>query len=165
MKYLALDQSLNLSGWAVYQDKELVTFGTFKIKSSHSIEKRLHQLLNELNSLSNQFGPFDYVFFEDIQYQNNKETYKKLAFVQSVIYLWCYWQNINYSVLAPSHWRKIISEKYNIKFGKARAEQKKTCVNFIKQQMNLDSISEDEADAVAIGLAGIIEKDNTIEWA
>ena len=39
-----------------------------------------------LNELHNEYE-FEYVAFEDIQNQNNNETFKKLAYCQSAIYL------------------------------------------------------------------------------
>lgn len=157
MRYLALDQSLNISGWSLFENNKLIDYGTFRINASLTIEQRLGQLWKHLNELNEKYN-FSFIFFEDIQYQNNKDTFKKLAYVQSAILLWCYWNDIKYNILAPSHWRKIISENYNIKFGKARADQKKNCLNFIKEHFNLKEVSEDEADSIALGLAGLFER-------
>jgi hypothetical protein len=58
--------------------------------------------------------------------------------------------------LTPSHWRSILKDHYKINFGKTRAEQKKNSIQFVKDIFNED-VTEDEADAICIGLAGIIE--------
>jgi hypothetical protein len=44
MIYLALDQALNTSGWAIFNDSNLEKFSTFSTKSSDPIEKRLAQI-------------------------------------------------------------------------------------------------------------------------
>lgn len=158
-KYLALDQSLNVTGYAYFTSTgELIESGTFTIPKTKPIEERLAAFYKQITELTKNEN-IEHIFFEDIQYQNNKDTYKKLAFVQATIFLWCYWNEINYTILSPSHWRKIITDNYNIKFGRARAEQKKACYNFVTEKWHIskDNTTEDEADAIALGMAGLIE--------
>ncbi len=159
MKILALDQSLNTSGWAIFDNNSLIKFGHFKIHSAESIENRLGTLWEKIYKLYKDYQ-FEYIYFEDIQYQNNKDTYKKLAYVQATILLWCFFNETKYLILSPSHWRKIITDNFNIKFGRSRTEQKNKSCDFVKNKFNID-ITEDEADAIAIGIAGNIEMKQT----
>lgn len=101
-------------------------------------------MLNEYN--------FEYVAFEDIQKQNNQETYKKLAYVQATVMIWCYNQDIKFTIYSPSHWRKILKETYKVAFGRKREEQKKAAIEFINYMNNM-IVSSDEADAICIGYA------------
>lgn len=156
MKYLALDQALNTSGWALFENTKLLQYGTFKTKATDPIEKRLGSIWEELDNLIEQYS-FDYLFFEDIQRQQNVETFKKLAYTQAAILLWCYWkENIKYSVLSPSHWRSLLKDKYKMNFGKSRAEQKNAAQQLVSEVCGVRA-TEDESDAICIGLAGIIE--------
>ena len=67
---------------------------------------------------------------------------------------------MEHTVLAPSHWRSILKSHYGlVGFGRSRAEQKKSARGFVKDHYNID-VSEDEADAICIGIAGIIEKNS-----
>lgn len=157
MIYLALDQSLNVTGWAIFNDKELVEWGHFTIPANKPIEQRLNLFTKELMKLEEKYN-FKDIFFEDIQYQNNAETHKKLAFVQATIMIWCYSTDHKFNILAPSHWRSKLKNKYGIVFGRARAEQKKKAQELIKKLYNIDVI-EDEADAICIGLCGVQEKE------
>ena len=84
MIYLALDQALQTTGWAIYQDDQLIEFGHFNIPAGKAIEQRLFAIMKHLSELENKFN-VQYIFFEDIQSQQNKETYKKLAYVQAAI--------------------------------------------------------------------------------
>ena len=130
MIYLALDQALKTTGFAVFNDNELVKWGTFTTNSTLPIEQRLGTFWTQLNKLSEKCI-IDEIFLEDIQQQKgNVETYKKLCYVQAAIYLWCYFNSIPCSTLGPSHWRKIIKDKYKISFGKVRAEQNKAAIQF-----------------------------------
>lgn len=97
--------------------------------------------------------------FEDIQLQmGNVETYKKLAYVQAITMYWCEKQGIEYHVMSPSHWRKILKDEYDIVWGRKRAEQKQAALNFVENKYGKDpNITSDSADAICIGLTYQIE--------
>lgn len=156
MIYLSLDQSLRTTGWAIFEDKKLLKYGTFTIPSHHPIEQRLNRFIQELNELYRQYE-FNELFFEDIQNQNNNETYKKLAYIQATIIIWCYNNCINFKILSSSHWRSILKEKYKISFGKKREEQKQKAIDFVQENFG-EIVSSDEADAICLGFAEIQEK-------
>ena len=155
MIYCSLDQALVLSGWSIFNNNELIEWGIFKTKNSSPIEERLGQFWKKLNELYNKYN-FDHLFFEDCQKQTNLETYRKLCYVQATVLLWCYYNNIKYTILSPSHWRKILTDKYKVKFGKSRPEQKKAAQQLILEVCG-HTLTEDEADAICINLAGQIE--------
>ena len=155
MKFLSLDNALATTGWCVWEDERPQSYGTFTTKSSASLEQRLGQIWSELNTLNNIYE-FEYVFLEDCQKQVNELTYKRLCMVQATILLWCYFNDVKYSVLSPSHWRKILSDKYKIKFGRSRADQKAAARSFVKDQFSL-SLGEDICDAICLGRAGLYE--------
>ena len=159
--YFCLDQALQLSGYAVFnENKKLINHGTFKTKNNLPIEKRLESIWSFLN-ISYETYNFSHIFFEDCQQQQNAQTYHKLSMVKAIILLWCAINDIPYTILSPAHWRALIKEKENISFGRSRQEQKKNCQNFIKRKFQID-VSEDEADAIAIGCAGFIELNKNI---
>ena len=62
----------------------MVNHGHFSIPANKPIEQRLLMIMKKLSELENEFE-FENLFFEDIQSQQNKETYKKLAYVQAAI--------------------------------------------------------------------------------
>lgn len=159
MIYLSLDQAMRTTGWAIFEDDELKKYGSFTIPSQHPIEQRLNEFMRELNNLYREYE-FDELFFEDIQNQNNNETYKKLAYVQATIIIWCYNNNIKFSILSPSHWRSVLKERCGISFGRKREEQKQKAIEFV-QQFFARMVSSDEADAICLGYAGICEQGRT----
>ena len=159
IKYLALDQALQTTGFAAFDEKELIEVGSFSISANKNIEERLGIFEERLDQLYTAYH-FEHLFFEDIQKQQNVETFKRLSYVQAVIFLWCWRNNIPYTVLSPSHWRSIIKEHYKINFGRSRKEQKKVAQHFISTKYKINS-TEDECDAACIGLAGIHELNTT----
>lgn len=157
MIYLALDNALVTTGWSIFQNDKLLKYNKFTIPANKSIDKRLGLYWKELTDLYYQFD-FSHLFFEDCQNQGNAQTYHKLSMVKGSILLWCYFNEIPYTISSPSHWRSILSNKYNIKFGKSRTEQKNKAKELIRQLYNIEP-TEDECDAICIGLAGIIENE------
>ena len=156
MFYLALDQALQTSGYAIFDNDKLVKWGTFSTKASDSIEERLYTIQQELTKLDQQYN-IGYVFFEDTQKQVNLDTYKRLCYVQSVVMLWCRNRGgIRYNILSPSHWRKILKDKYKINWGRKREEQKQAALNWVQQEYKGD-FTTDSADAICIGKAGLLE--------
>lgn len=155
---IAIDQALKISGWCVFKDNEIADIGKFAISPTLPIEERLHSILSHLDNLQEQYE-FSSLIFEDIQQQNNAETFKKLAYVQAAILIWCYDRCVKFHILSPSHWRSVIKENCGVSFGRKRAEQKEAAVNFVKEKFpQIKEISSDEADAVCIGYAYLLER-------
>ena len=156
MRLLALDQASRVTGVAIFDDDKLVKYGTFEIKSNQELGKRLTQFLENLDKLYAAYH-FDAVAYEDIQLQmGNVETYKKLAYIQAMILFWCEKHEKNLYCLSPSHWRKILKDKYGMSWGKKRAEQKQTAIDFIQEHYKKE-VDSDTADAICIGCAANIE--------
>lgn len=160
MRLLALDQASRVTGVAIFNDDKLVKYGTFEIKSNQELGKRLTQFLGNLDKLYAAYH-FDAVAYEDIQLQmGNVETYKKLAYIQAMILFWCEKHEKNLYCLSPSHWRKVLKDKYGMSWGRKRAEQKQTAIDFIQEHYKKE-VDSDTADAICIGCAANIEINKT----
>lgn len=160
MRLLALDQASRVTGVAIFDDDKLVKYGTFEIKSNQELGKRLTQFLENLDKLYAAYH-FDAVAYEDIQLQmGNVETYKRLAYIQAMILFWCEKHEKNLYCLSPSHWRKILKDKYGMSWGRKRAEQKQTAIDFIQEHYE-KKVDSDTADAICIGYAANIEINKT----
>lgn len=152
MKFLALDQSLSCTGWAIFDDKTLVAANTFTVSKTAPMERRLLEIYKNLTDLYHEYE-FEKIYFEDIQLQaGNALTYKHLAYAQAAIILWCGHMNMDWSMSAPSHWRKVLGGG----FGRKRAEQKRYAIDLVEKWYNIE-VSSDMADAICIGRAAIQE--------
>ena len=152
MKFLALDQALNVSGWAVFDDNTLVAADTFSVSKTAPMDRRLLEIYKNLTDLYHEYE-FEKIYFEDIQLQaGNALTYKHLAYAQAAIILWCGHMNMDWSMSAPSHWRKVLGGG----FGRKRAEQKRYAIDLVEKWYNIE-VSSDIADAICIGRAAIKE--------
>lgn len=160
MRLLALDQASRVTGVAIFDDDKLVKYGIFEIKSNQELGKRLTQFLENLDKLYAAYH-FDAVAYEDIQLQmGNVETYKKLAYIQAMILFWCEKHEKNLYCLSPSHWRKVLKDKYGMSWGRKRTEQKQTAIDFIQEHYEKE-VDSDTADAICIGCAANIEINKT----
>lgn len=157
MRSLALDQALKTTGWAVLDGDKVIEHGTFTLDARLPIEQRLGGIWTNLNGLSNEWE-FSKLYFEDVQKQANAQTYLKLAYVQATVLLWCFFNEIPYTILSPSKWRSILKSAYGVDFGKQRQEQKQVAMKFAQQRLGIKNIDSDSADAICIGIAGRINE-------
>ena len=152
MKFLALDQALGVSGWAIFDDRTLIAANTFTVSKTAPMERRLLEIYKNLTDLYHEYE-FEKIYFEDIQLQaGNALTYKHLAYAQAAIILWCGHMNMDWSMSAPSHWRKVLGGG----FGRKRAEQKRYAIDLVEKWYNIE-VPSDIADAICIGRAAIQE--------
>lgn len=151
-KIISLDQSLSCTGWAVFNDKTLIAADTFSVSKTVPMDRRLLEIYKNLTDLYHEYE-FEKIYFEDIQLQaGNALTYKHLAYAQAAIILWCGHMNMDWSMSAPSHWRKVLGGG----FGRKRAEQKRYAIQLVQKWYNIE-VSSDIADAICIGRAAIQE--------
>lgn len=161
MRLLALDQSSRVSGYAIFIDDKLETYGKIDLKQD-DIGERLVSFKKQVSKLVADYD-IDEVAFEDIymdgQKINNIATFKILAEVFGVCdELFTELEIKNTAVLAGT-WKSTLGIK-----GKTRPEQKKNAQIYIKNKYNIDVI-QDIVDAICIG-EHIIQKNNsTFNWS
>lgn len=159
MKILALDQALQITGWAVFDNKKLIAADTFSVSKTAPMERRLLEIYKHLTNLYHEYE-FEKIYFEDIQLQaGNALTYKHLAYAQAAVILWCGHMDMDWSMSAPSHWRKVLGGS----FGRKRAEQKRHAIELVQKWYNIE-VSSDIADAICIGKAALQENSKKVAF-
>lgn len=147
MTILALDQSSRVSGYAVFQDDKLLTFGKFSFDNP-DMGLRLNQIRNQVKSLVDKYQP-DHVIFEDIQQQNNVannvQTFKILAQVYGVISELLASLHISHSSVLAIQWKSTLGIK-----GRTRPEQKRNAQQYVIDKYGVKP-TQDECDAICIG--------------
>jgi Holliday junction resolvasome RuvABC endonuclease subunit len=147
MRLLALDQASKVSGYAVFIDGKLETFGKLSF-NNESLGERLFRIREAVAKLIADYG-IEEVIFEDIQLQsnvgNNVQTFKALAEVYGVIYELVTELDLpNTSVLASS-WKSALGIK-----GRTRQEQKRKAQAYVTNIYGIKA-TQDESDAICIG--------------
>ena len=159
-RILALDQASITSGWAIFDDNNLISYGKWTSDGTHSTE-RIGQTKYWVASMIMKWKP-DLVILEDIQLQHYETntgsgdavlTYKKLAHLQGVLKNYCFEIGIPYKIVSPSTWRAFSEIK-----GKARNDKKKNAQLKVKKIYDIN-VTQDEADAILIGRWGANESE------
>lgn len=156
---LALDQASRTTGYAIYQDDKLIKYNKFTFDDS-DFGVRLLKIRNKIDNLIKEYN-IDEVAFEDIQLQENVETFKKLAEVFGVVYELISEKQLPYYIVLASSWKSTLSIK-----GRHRAEQKKNAQKWVEKNYNIKP-TQDECDAICIGAHVLINKrkNATFDWA
>jgi len=68
VRVLALDAATNITGYSIYDDRDLVSYGTFKT-SGEKAEERIHEVKEWLKVAVAAWEP-DFVGIENIQLQS-----------------------------------------------------------------------------------------------
>lgn len=157
-RLLALDQASKVTGWAIFEDGELKSYGKISLDDPNT-DTRLVQLRQNIWALIESEN-INEVIFEDIQQQNNVannvQTFKVLAEVYGVISELLQELQIPHSTVLAASWKSTLGIK-----GRTRAEQKKNAQLYVEQNYGIHVI-QDIADAVCIGTHHI--KKNKCAW-
>ena len=153
-RILALDAATGVTGYAIYDNKVLVGFGTYKTSASLPATQRINQVKNWLKAALKEWEP-DFVGIENIQLQKygNRDTevqvktFQTLANLQGVLLDIIFEACIDSDLVRPSEWRSYCGINDGDQHREAKKKQAQAKVK-IWYDMNC---SEDEADAICIG--------------
>ena len=168
-RLLALDAATNVTGYAVYDEEQLVAYGTFKATTSKDSTERINEVKLWLEAVIKEWKP-DYVGIENIQLQtygrDNRgveqlqvETYRVLANLQGVIADTLYEYEVPHSFAYAVEWRKYCG----INEGTGRENKKKQAQNKVRMWYDQDC-TQDEADAICIGKYFCYKVKTKLSW-
>lgn len=145
LRILALDQASRISGWSVFDGKELTSYGTYEVKTTEEAQ-RFHEVNMWFISMIENWKP-DYVALEGIQYEKQMgvTTFQTLARLQGILMETCTQHSLPFKICHTGTWRSHCHVK-----GKARSDVKRSMQLIVKEWLDI-SVSEDCADAIGIG--------------
>lgn len=155
---LSLDISSVSTGWSVYSDGNLLSYGVIKLKSKTKQHgEKLFQLESEINRLVTLYSP-NVFSFEDIWKGPSIKTYKVLALYHGIAHKASY---VHFKqdpiVLMPSNLRKVLAAKTPLVLTGKKEQDKKAVFDFMKIRYDLHDLDfnrdNDITDAIAVGLA------------
>lgn len=142
-RVIGIDNASQNMGLSIFDNGELV-FQTVITFSGKDFEDRLQTIFNLTESLIMDTWDPDFIAFEDVQFQQNYATYKKLSMLLGVLIVAAKNAGVEYDIIPPVTWRSY----YNIS-GK-RATAKRQAVNKVATMYNI-TVSDDIAEAILIG--------------
>lgn len=143
MRILALDQASRISGYAIFDDGDLIESGAFA-SYGEEVGDKLVYIRNKVIELIEN-NSVDEVVFEDIQLQQNAATYKVLGEVLGVVEELCAERKLPYTIVPSVTWKSALGIK-----GRTRPDQKRNAQAFVQNTYN-KKVTQDESDAICIG--------------
>ena len=150
-RILALDAATNISGYSIYDNGTLVSYGVYKTNENNDTTERINEVKQWLKTAIKEWCP-DFVGIEHVQLQTfgfNKtpqvELYRVLANLQGVLLDTLFEEKIECGLVYSTTWRKYCGIE-----GSGRENKKKAAQNKVQLWYNL-KCTQDEADAICIG--------------
>ena len=167
-RVLGLDAATGTTGYSIYDNRELVSYGTYSPDSTLPTEERINAVKKWLKAAIEEWEP-DFVGIENIQLQKfgpnasqaQVKTFQILANLQGVLIDTLFEASIDHDLVYSSEWRKFCG----INEGDQHRENKKKLAQEKVKTWYNQNCTQDEADAICIGkyFAHKI-KINTVQW-
>lgn len=164
MKILSLDASTKSTGFAIFNETKLETYGCLTA-SSTDLVKRISKIITELEQVLSQ-NTIDKIILEEVRPEQglqNLKTHKALMYLQAAIVFLVHerFNAIEIEYVYPNEWRKACGIKTGS--GVRRETLKPKDIQFVKDNYNI-IVNDDIADAIGIGHAYVNKLDNEINW-
>ena len=144
MTILSIDSGIERTGFAIFKDKKYVTSALIKTSKSLQTEIRLYEIYSKLKEVFKKYKP-DVMVLEQLLFFKNQKTFIRVAQAQGIVMLLAAQNNIKVEFLTPLQIKQIVTG-----YGQA---DKKSVQKMIKLTTEIEITQDDEADAVACGLA------------
>ena len=152
MTILAIDSGIEKTGYAIFKNKKYVTSALISTSKNNSTEIRLQKIYLELKKVIKKYSP-DKIIIEQLFFFKNQKTAIRVSQAQGVVLLLAGQNKISVHYLTPLQIKQAVTG-----YGQA---DKKSVQKMIKLEMGIDIKQDDEADAVACGLAYNLIRSNS----
>lgn len=142
MKVIAFDQATKATGYAIYEDTNLVRYGVL-LASGQNCFVRMNSMFTQIHQLLSIEIP-ELVSIEGTQFQQNYKVYSELSQMQGVIFASCFLLSISFCIVVPSAWKSHCGVR-----GRKRKEQKQSAIDIVNSYGI--SAPEDACEAILQG--------------
>ncbi len=146
MTILSIDSGIERTGYAIFKDKSYVISALIKTSKNKLTEVRLDEIYSKLKKVFDKYKP-NIIVLEQLFFFKNQKTFIRVAQAQGVVLLLAAQNKVKVEFLTPLQIKQIITG-----YGQA---DKKSVQKMIRLTTKIDIKQDDEADAVACGLAYI----------
>lgn len=148
MKVISFDQSTSITGYAIWIDGKLEKYNKLIVENPDKKNPwfRMREMYDMITVLIDEENP-DFVGFEGVQYQGGLGTYQVLSEMRGVLAAKLFEIDVGFEDIMPTEWKSFCGITANAK----RKIQKDETRQMVKEEFGLE-VSEDEADAIALGL-------------
>ena len=155
IKMISLDSATGKTGVCIWQNGKYAE--SYVIENNPKIkgDEKLNSMIDLIYSLLKVEEP-EVIILEQVAVTRNAVSTRMLQELTGAIRGFCVERGVKYVTLRPSEWRKQIVEIYNQKpSGRKRDDQKIWSLDIVNNKLNIETESDDEADAICIGKAYI----------
>lgn len=152
---VALDESTKSTGYAIFNNKELIRYGAIQ-ETSKNVLERVDNILNEIKNILDKYKP-NIVIIENVQITMSAPTAKTLMGLQFAIELLCYKEGIECTSYRTAHWRKVLGLSNSPKL--KREDKKQEALDYVQNKYNIKENIDDISDAICIGESYIKENE------
>ncbi|MEG1562300.1 MAG: crossover junction endodeoxyribonuclease RuvC [Bacteroides sp.] len=162
MRILAVDQARR-GGWSVfdYETKKPIVYGTYSFTQKDCEFSDFLVKIKDLICQIVESYEIDAVFIEDIQMQNNVDSFKKLAMLQGALISAFVEKEYLFDVIPPVRWQGFCNARgrkaseIKAKIIEPQTEGKKASkvlsMQFVREQFGIDTEDDNLADSLCIG--------------
>lgn len=143
MKILGLDTSTTSTGYAVLDEKNLISYGTIKTPRKSDLLDKIIYIEEHVKQII-KAKEVEFIVIEDLAVTRSATTTKALAGLLYYLLIEFRKRDMLVVQVRPSEWRKVCKIK-----GKCRQELKENAIKHVKNVYNLN-VNNDEADAICI---------------
>ena len=151
MIILSIDSGIEKTGYAIFRNKKYVISALIKTSKNNSTEIRLEEIYLQLKKVFKKYKP-EILVVEQLFFFKNQKTFIRVAQAQGVALLLAAQNKIKVEFLTPLQIKQTVTG-----YGKS---DKKSIQKMLKLELQIDIAQDDEADAIACGLAYILIRPN-----
>lgn len=159
MKICGIDSATQKTGISLFDNGILKDYTLIDLHKNKDAENRIQCMMIEIGKQLDVWYP-DIIYIEDTTNQNNVKVLKQLTQIIGAVIYWCCLNNKEINLLVPSKWRSVSGIQ---KGKKKRNELKAESMKYVEEHYNLN-VGDDVADAILIGEAGCVFKENENEY-
>lgn len=152
-KLISFDTSTSSTGYAIYLSGTLHRYDLLDFKRIKNTDERIKKMILKIYEIIEIEKP-QIVVAEMTVVTRNAQAQRNLTMILGAIQGKCLENNIFFSLLRPTEWRKLVSDE-NEKLPRKREELKQWSKQKVSDIMGINYINDDISDAILIGQAYI----------
>lgn len=152
-KLISLDTSTSSTGYAVYISGKLHRYNLIDFKRIKNTDERIKEMILKIYEIIETENP-QIIVAEMTVVTRNAQAQRNLTMILGAIQGKCLENNIFFSLLRPTEWRKLVNNEKE-KLPRKREELKQWSKQKVSDILGINDINDDISDAILIGQAYI----------
>ena len=152
-KLISLDTSTSSTGYAVYISGKLHRYDLIDFKRIKNTDERIKEMILKIYEIIETEKP-QIIVAEMTVVTRNAQSQRNLTMILGAIQGKCLENNIFFSLLRPTEWRKLVNNEKE-KLPRKKEELKQWSKQKVSDILGINDINDDISDAILIGQAYI----------